>query len=244
MNSSISFYYDADPRFWMAVAEIIWINILLSGDNAIVIAMACRNLPAKQRVLGITLGTAVAVLMRLGFAGIVSTLMTLPYLKIVGGLALLWIAVRLVVPANAVGEVEAPTARLLQAVKVIAVADLVMSLDNVIAVVAAADGNFALLVFGLGISIPVVVAGAAVIMTMLNRFPVLAWAGAALLGWIAGDVIAADRVIAEYIGVYGPEAQDLLKLSCSLAGGAGTVAVGMFMRARQARYVEGEQLQG
>jgi YjbE family integral membrane protein len=238
------FYANAEPQFWMAVVEIIWINVLLSGDNAIVIALACRSLPPRQRLIGMVLGTAAAMVMRLAFAGIVSTLMFIPYLKIAGGVALLWIATRLLVPAKESGEAAMPAGNLLHAMKVIAIADVVMSLDNVIAVVAAADGNFALLAFGLGISIPVIIAGATVIMAMLNYFPIIAWAGAALLGWIGGELIATDPVIVEYAGSFGPAHHEYVKLTCSIAGGVGALMAGIFVRTRQSRYVEGKQLPG
>ncbi len=208
------FHSDGQPQFWMSVVEIIWINVLLSGDNAIVIALACRSLAPRQRLIGMFLGTAAALVMRLVFAGIVSKLMFIPYLRIVGGLALLWIATKLLVPDNESGERAAPTNGLLRAVKTIAIADVVMSLDNVIAVVAAADGNFSLLVFGLGISVPAIVAGATIIMGMLNYFPIIAWAGAALLGWIGGDVIATDPVIVEYAALLNPDAHEHIKLTC------------------------------
>jgi YjbE family integral membrane protein len=186
------------PQFWASVVEIIWINILLSGDNALVIALACRALPRKQRLVGMALGTAAAVILRLAFAGVVAKLMVIPYLKIAGGMALLWIATRLLVNDNNGSEaVRSPSRNLLDAVKAIAIADVVMSLDNVIAVVAAADGNFALIVFGLGMSIPVIVAGATIIMAVLNYAPAIAWVGAALLGWIAGDVIATDAAVVQ-----------------------------------------------
>lgn len=238
------FYADVQPQFWMSVVEIIWINVLLSGDNAIVIALACRSLPPRQRLAGMILGTAAALVMRLVFAGIVSKLMFIPYLRIVAGAALLWIATMLLMPINRSSEVAAPTNGLLRAVKTIAIADVVMSLDNVIAVVAAADGNFSLLVFGLGISVPAIVAGATFIMAMLKYFPIIAWAGAALLGWIGGDVIATDPVIVEYAASLSPAAHEHIRLTCSLAGGVGTLLAAILLRARQARHVVGEHLPG
>src|ERR1700675_939610 len=131
------------PQFWISVVQIIWINVLLSGDNAIVIALACRNLPQKQRLAGMVLGTGVALLLRLIFAAVVSTLMLLPYVKIGGGLALLWIAVKLLAPGEESGNGHSTSDSLWRAVKLIAVADVVMSLDNVIAVAAVADGSLA-----------------------------------------------------------------------------------------------------
>ncbi len=191
-------------EFWLALAKIIWINILLSGDNAVVIAMACRGLPYRQRVWGMTLGAGVAVLLRIVFTGVVAWLMTLPYLKIVGGLALFYIAAKLLVPEDEDESETEAVEHLWRAVRIVAVADIVMSLDNVIAIAAAAGGNMALLVLGLAISIPLIVAGAALIMALLDRFPIFVWAGAALLGWIVGEVIATDPAVTAYlIQAYG-----------------------------------------
>src|SRR5262249_25274033 len=135
---------NTQPQFWISVVQIIWINVLLSGDNAIVIALACRNLPRKQRFAGMVLGTGVALVLRLIFATIVSTLMLLPYVKIVGGAALLWIAVKLLAPSEDSGDEHSASESLWHAVRLIAIADVVMSLDNVIAVAAVADGSLAL----------------------------------------------------------------------------------------------------
>lgn len=186
------------PGFWLAVLQIIWIDILLSGDNAVVIALACRKLPSRQRLWGIVLGTLVAISLRVVFAGLVTTLMKVAYLKLVGGVLLLWIAVKLLGPEEngKSGEVE-PVDSLWRAVRIIAIADVVMSLDNVIAIAAVAERfeaphNYALLMFGLAVSIPLIMAGAALVMAILDRFPIIVWAGAALLGWIAGEIIAKD----------------------------------------------------
>jgi YjbE family integral membrane protein len=183
------------PAFWVAVGKIIWINVLLSGDNALVIALACRGLAPRQRLWGMILGAGVAVMLRIIFTGVVATLMELPYLKLVGGLALLVIAAKLLVPEEEDEEGVQSASHLWAAVQIVVVADIVMSLDNVIAVAAAANGSASLLILGLAISVPLIVAGAALIMALLNRLPVLIWAGAALLGWIAGEVIATDPVI-------------------------------------------------
>ena len=193
-----------ETEFWLAVVKIIWINILLSGDNAVVIAFACRGLPQRQRIWGMVLGAGVAVLLRIIFTGVVASLMLLPWLKIVGGLALFYIAAKLLVPDDADRDETEAVEHLWRAVRIVAVADIVMSLDNVIAIAAAAGGNMALLVLGLSISIPLIVAGAALIMSLLDRFPILVWAGAALLGWIAGEVVATDPVVtAAIIHKYG-----------------------------------------
>jgi len=185
----------ATTTFWVAVGKIIWINVLLSGDNALVIALACRGLAPRQRLWGMIFGAAAAVILRIIFTGIVATLMELPYLKLVGGLALIVIAAKLLVPEQDDEDSVDAASHLWAAVQIVVVADIVMSLDNVIAVAAAANGSVPLLVLGIAISVPLIVAGAALIMALLNRMPILVWAGAALLGWIAGDVIATDPAI-------------------------------------------------
>jgi YjbE family integral membrane protein len=183
------------PAFWVAVGKIIWINVLLSGDNALVIALACRGLEPRHRLWGMILGAGAAVILRIIFTGIVASLMELPYLKLVGGLALVVIAAKLLVPEREDEEGVESASHLWAAVQIVVVADIVMSLDNVIAVAAAAAGSAPLLILGLVISIPLIVAGAALIMALLSRLPILVWAGAALLGWIAGDVIATDPAV-------------------------------------------------
>ncbi|WP_298245728.1 TerC family protein [uncultured Bradyrhizobium sp.] len=186
----------AAPTFWIAVGKIIWINILLSGDNALVIALACRGLSPRHRLWGMIFGAGAAVMLRIIFTGIVATLMELPYLKLVGGLALIVIAAKLLVPEHEDEDDVDAASHLWQAVQIVVVADIVMSLDNVIAVAAAANGSAPLLVLGLAISVPLIVAGAALIMALLEKLPVLVWAGAALLGWIAGEVISTDPGVA------------------------------------------------
>ena len=182
------------PAFWLAVGKIIWINVLLSGDNALVIAMACRGLHGRHRLWGMIIGAGIAVVLLIAFTGIVATLMALPYLKLAGGIALIVIAAKLLVPEDEDDEIAAGTT-LWQAIRIVVIADIVMSLDNVIAVAAAANGQIALLILGLAISIPMIIAGAALIMLVLDRFPVLVWLGAILLGWIAGDVMETDPAV-------------------------------------------------
>jgi YjbE family integral membrane protein len=182
------------PAFWLAVGKIIWINVLLSGDNALVIAMACRGLHGRHRLWGMVIGAGIAVILLIAFTGVVATLMALPYLKLVGGVALIVIAAKLLVPEDEDDEIAAGTT-LWHAIRIVVIADIIMSLDNVIAVAAAASGQLPLLVLGLAISIPMIIAGAAVIMMVLDRFPVLVWLGAVLLGWIAGDVIESDPAV-------------------------------------------------
>lgn len=205
------------PTFWVAVGKIIWINVLLSGDNALVIALACRGLEPRHRLWGMILGAGAAVVLRIIFTGIVVTLMELPYLKLVGGLALLVIAAKLLVPEQEDEDGVESASHLWAAVQIVVVADIVMSLDNVIAVAAAANGSVPLLILGLAVSIPLIVAGAALIMALLSRLPILVWAGAALLGWIAGDVIATDpgvhpKLQALFAGPLGEKLDALLSL--------------------------------
>jgi YjbE family integral membrane protein len=187
------------PQFWVALTKIIWINVLLSGDNALVIALACRSLEPRQRMWGMILGAGVAVFLRIIFTFIVASPLTLPFLKLVGGLALLVIAAKLLVPEKADEENVQAAQHLWAAVKIVAIADIIMSLDNVIAVAAAANGSVVLLVLGLLISIPMIIAGAALIMALLDRVPALVWLGAALLGWVAGEVIATDPGVHPYL---------------------------------------------
>ena len=205
------------PQFWVNLSKIIWINILLSGDNALVVAMACRGLEARQRLWGMMLGTFAAVLLRIVFTVVIATVMGLPYLKLVGGLALLVIAAKLLVPQEEEPTTVGSASHLWAAVQIVVIADIVMSLDNVIAVAAAANGSLPLLVFGLASSIPLIIAGAALIMALLSMLPILIWAGSALLGWIAGDVIATDpavypRLQELFEGAMGVELDALLTL--------------------------------
>jgi YjbE family integral membrane protein len=189
--------FEADLQtagFWLALGKIVWINVLLSGDNALVIALACRGLHGRRRLWGMVAGSGIAVALRILFTGIVVTLMALPYLKLVGGLALLVIAAKLLVPEDENDDIAAGTT-LWHAIRIVVLADIVMSLDNVIAVAAAANGQASLLILGLAMSIPLIIAGAALIILVLDRFPILVWLGAMLLGWIAGEVIATDLAI-------------------------------------------------
>lgn len=225
---------NTQPQFWVSVVGIIWINVLLSGDNAIVIALACRGLARKYRLIGMVLGTAVALLLRIAFTSVVVTLMFVPFLKVVGGVALFWISLKLLAPTEqAPADDKAAPDSVLRAVSVIAVADVVMSLDNVIAVAAAANGDFAMLMFGLAVSIPIIVGGASVIMAMINYFPIIIWAGAALLGWLAGDMIGTDPVVVDAAKSFGPTAHDKIALVLAIVGAGGTVLGGLLVRARQ-----------
>jgi len=202
------------PAFWLSVGKIIWINVLLSGDNALVIALACRGLNPRHRLWGMILGAGAAVVLRIIFTGIVATLMEWPYLKLIGGLALLVIAAKLLVPENDDEDSVESGVHLWHAVQIVVVADIVMSLDNVIAVAAAANGSVPLLVLGLAVSVPMIVAGAALILLVLEKLPLLVWAGAALLGWIAGEVIATDPAVHPWMKQFdgpGPQIDALFR---------------------------------
>jgi YjbE family integral membrane protein len=246
------------PAFWLAVGKIIWINVLLSGDNALVIAMACRGLAPRQRLWGMVIGAGIAVVLLIVFTGIVARLMVLPYLKLVGGIALVAIAAKLLVPDDEGDDVSAGTS-LWHAIRIVVIADIVMSLDNVIAVAAAANGQISLLILGLTISIPVIIAGAALIMMVLDRFPILVWLGATLLGWIAGDVIATDPAVHPFlqrlldgqisIGVEATSAMfgvaphfrldgDLVEYIASVLGAVTVLVVGSVWRRRRLRRLE------
>jgi YjbE family integral membrane protein len=180
--------------------QIIWINIVLSGDNAVVIALACRGLPQHRQRAGMFFGALVAVALRIVFTVVVASLLSTPLLKIAGGGLLLWIAVKLVAHDDDEGSTIGQTDRIWQAVRTIAIADAVMSLDNVVAIAAVAKDSTVLLIAGLAISIPLIIAGATLIMALLSRFPVLVWAGAALLGWVAGEMLVSDIWLAEQLG--------------------------------------------
>jgi YjbE family integral membrane protein len=190
----------AATAFWPPLLEIIWINILLSGDNAVVIALACRSLPEGQRKLGVIFGSGAAVALRVVFTVLVVELLDLPFVRIAGGVLLLWIGVRLASAEEPQREI-AQANTLWSAIRIVAVADAVMSLDNMMAVAAAAKGSKLLILLGLALSIPVLVFGSTLVLALFNRFPVLIWAGAVLLGWIAGDLIGTDPDLAAWLGV-------------------------------------------
>lgn len=183
-----------DAHFWTALLEIVAVNIVLSGDNAIVIALACRSLPPRQQRLGIVLGAGAAIVMRVAFTAVAATLMALPVVGVVGGALLLWIGWKLLTEeADGEGDVAAAD-HLWGAVRTVLIADAVMSLDNVIAVAGAAKGDTLLLVLGLVISVPLVVFGATVLLKLIQRFPAIVTLGAALVGFIAGEVLVADKL--------------------------------------------------
>jgi YjbE family integral membrane protein len=192
------------PEFWGRLLEIGILNMLLSGDNAVVIALAVRALPRRQRLLGQLGGTLGAVVLRLLFVGVISMLLRVPLLRLVGGLLLIWIAYRLVRP---VAEAEAGSrhaASFWESVWIIVVADITMSLDNVLAVAAAAHGDMLLVTLGIAMSVPIVVWGSGVLAGLMNRYPWIIWAGGGLLGYVAGDMLLEDPLVVDWLGAVGP----------------------------------------
>jgi YjbE family integral membrane protein len=190
--------------FWVAVGQIILIDILLGGDNAVVIALACRGLPAKQRKLGIIYGTAGAIVLRVILIAFALALLAIPYLKLVGGLLLVWIGVKLLMPQDDDdhGNIQSSD-KLWGAVKTVIVADLVMSVDNVLAIAGAAESagqhQLFLVIFGLVVSIPIIVAGSQIVLKLMDRFPIIITLGGMLLGWIAGQMIYTDPGLKPYL---------------------------------------------
>src|SRR3954465_15595452 len=241
--------------FWVAVFQIIVVNIILSGDNAVVIALACMHLPPKQRLWGMVLGAAAAVLLRILFTLVVAQAMAYSFLKLVGGLLLLWIAVKLVAEdAGGDDDKIEKGETLWQAGWIVTVADIVMSLANVISDAASADNRRAvaasaetaamavdpahalamkttLIVFGLATSVPLIIAGSAILMALLQRFPILVWAGGALLGWVAGDIMGKDDAL---LKVFSAPTIEHFHLWAAAAGAIFVVAVGyLLVRSRR-----------
>jgi YjbE family integral membrane protein len=217
--------------FWIAVLQIIAIDILLGGDNAVVIALACRKLPPEQRKKGIFWGVVGAIALRIALIFFALQLLALPWLKIVGALLLLWIGVKLLQPEDeGHGEVAAAT-NLAGAIKTIVVADAVMSLDNVIAVAGAANGSMTLVVFGILVSIPIVVWGSQLVLKLMDRYPVVITAGGGLLGWIGGGMIPGDPAIPPTWLEGIPYPKYLLATLCAI----GVIVVGKWLAARAER---------
>lgn len=192
----------ASPEFWVGLGKIIWINLLLSGDNAVVIALASRSLPPAQQRKAIFWGSAAAIVMRIILTIFAVQMLQWPYLKLIGGALLIWIGVQLLMPEGDEENIESHD-NLYQAIKTILIADLVMSLDNVIAVAAAAesggDAKMVLLVLGLAISIPIVIFGSRIVLHFMERYPIIITFGAALLGWIAGEMMVSDPAINDWV---------------------------------------------
>ena len=219
-----------EPEFWPKLLEIAAINLVLSGDNAVVIALACRGLPPALRRKGVMLGSLGAIVLRVLLMFVAYRLLELPGLKLVGGLLLLWIALRMMLP-HASGDAHmAVSATLSGAVKTVVVADFVMSLDNVLAVAAAAHGNPLLIVFGLGLSIPLIAWGSSIVLWALDRWPMLIAAGSGLLGHVATDMLLDDRLLPERISALN----DIRYDPVAIVGGALVIALGLLLRARAA----------
>ena len=229
----------ATQAFWIGLLKIIGVNIILSGDNAVVIALAARSLPAKQQKQAIFWGAGAAVILRIILTIFAVALLTLPWLKIIGSLLLFWIGIKLLVPEDDEDDIQASD-QLLSAIKTILIADLVMSLDNVIAVAAAAGGSYILLILGLAISIPLVVFGATLLIKLMERFPVIITIGAGLIGWVAGEMLVADRALTGWFTSMGMEYKDdrpylngwSLELIAGIVGIVIVVAVGKWLAAR------------
>jgi YjbE family integral membrane protein len=188
------------PEFWLALGKIIWVNVLLSGDNAVVIALAARSLPPLQQKRAIMIGSGAAIVLRILLTLVAAQLLLMPYIKLVGAVLLIYIGVQLLLPeGDSDDDGDQVAGSMAAAVRTILIADLVMSLDNVIAVAAAADGNITLLIIGLATSIPLVIFGSTLLLKVIERFPVIVWAGAALLGFIAGEISVTDLAIADWI---------------------------------------------
>lgn len=214
------------PEFWLALAQIILINIVLSGDNAVVIALACRSLPPEQQKKAILAGSVGAIVLRIVLTFFAVYLLTLPYLKLVGAALLLWIGIGLLKGDDDEGDLEGHSG-LMAAIKTIIIADLVMSLDNVIGVAAAAKGNIVLLVLGLGISIPLIIYGSTIILKLMTRFPVIITLGAALLGWVAGEMAVSDPSIAAW-----SDAHHSVHTIAPILGAVLVVAAGKWLASR------------
>jgi YjbE family integral membrane protein len=241
--------------FWIAVLQIIGVNIILSGDNAVVIAMACMTLPPRQRLWGMILGAGVAVLLRVLFTLVVAQAMSYPYLKLVGGALLFYVAIKLVTEdADGEGEGVESAQNLWRAVRIVAIADIVMSLDNVIAIAASAEIAAArvdmahaagikttLIIFGLATSVPLIVAGSAILMALLERYRVLVWGGGALLGWVAGDIMATDPAL---VGMFSDSTLHALHVWGGPVGGAFVLLMGYIMVGRHRRLILDEILAG
>ena len=218
--------------FWAALGSIILANILLSGDNAVVIAMAARSLPAHQQKKAIFYGSAAAIVMRIVLTLIAVEMLKWPFLKIVGGVLLVYIGVTLLLEDDAGGDMGAQqNAGLLTAIRTILIADLVMSLDNVLAVAAAAKGNTVLLILGLGISIPLIIFGSTLLLKVMERFPIIITLGAALLGFLAGEMIMTDPAVTQRFG----EQSRTLVNAAGLAGALLVMALGKLLQRRHAQ---------
>ena len=231
--------------FWIGLLKIIGVNVILSGDNAVVIALAARSLPQKQQKQAVFWGAGAAIVLRIILTLFAVALLTLPWLKIVGSLLLFWIGIKLLIPEDDDEEIEASD-QLLAAIKTILVADLVMSLDNVIAVAAAAGGSVVLLILGLAISIPLVIFGATLLIKLMERFPVIITIGAGLIGWVAGEMLVADSALegwftglgVQYVEGHPKVGGFSLEMLAGIVGIVIVVAAGTLLARRKSMAVE------
>jgi YjbE family integral membrane protein len=213
--------------FWIGLMKIIWINIILSGDNAVVIALAARSLPEHQQRQAILFGSGAAVVLRIALTVVAAALLELSYLQIIGGVLLLYIGAQLLSEDGDEDEGEVEKASLFAAIRTILIADIVMSLDNVIAVAAAAKGNMTLLILGLAISIPMVVFGSALMIKLMTRFPIIVTFGACLIGWVGGETIASDVALREFSAD-----NPWLHYTAATAGALAVLAIGKYLQAK------------
>ncbi len=213
--------------FWIGLIKIIWINIILSGDNAVVIALAARSLPPEQQKKAIFFGSGAAVVLRIMLTVVAAWLLQLSYLQIIGGILLLWIGVQLLGDEDEDEGAEKENGGLLAAVRTILIADIVMSLDNVIAVAAAAKGSMVLLILGLAISIPLVIFGSTLMIKLMERFPIIVMLGAALIGWVGGETIASDVALKDFSA-----ANPWLHYVAAAAGAALVIGIGKLLQRR------------
>ena len=211
--------------FWIGLMKIIWINIILSGDNAVVIALAARSLPEHQQRKAILFGSGAAVVLRIALTVVAATLLELSYLQIIGGILLLYIGAQLLSEDGDEQEGEVEKASLMAAIRTILIADIVMSLDNVIAVAAAAKGNMTLLILGLAISIPMVIFGSAIMIKLMTRFPIIVTFGACLIGWVGGETIASDVALREFSAE-----NPWLHYAAATAGALSVLAIGKYLQ--------------
>jgi YjbE family integral membrane protein len=235
----------ATQAFWIGLLKIIGVNLVLSGDNAVVIALAARSLPAKQQKAAVLWGSGAAVVMRIILTIFAVALLTLPWLKLIGSLLLFWIGVKLLIPEDGDENISASD-NLISAIKTILIADLVMSIDNVIAVAAAAQGSMTLLILGLAISIPLVIFGSTLLLHLMERWPVIITIGAGLLGFVAGEMMVTDPALKDWLSGAGVQFQDNgkpyvaglnLEIMCGLIGAVFVVGAGSLL-ARRAQAVE------
>jgi YjbE family integral membrane protein len=224
------------PEFWARLVEISFLNMLLSGDNAVVIALAVRALPGRQRLLGQLGGTVGAVVLRLAFVGIVSMLLRVPLLRLCGGLLLIWIAFKLVRPLDESAAGSRGGASFWESLWIIVVADITMSLDNVLAVAAAAHGDMLLVGLGIGMSVPIVVWGSGILAGLMNRYPWIIWAGGGLLGYVAGDMILEDPVVMDRLGAWATT----LEYPLPTALAAVLIGIGWWLSRRSRRILVAE----